>query len=315
MDIEKVLIVGKGALGLLYGDIIARHLGPDAVRYLMDDARYERHANDEPPTINGTPCAIGNVRASEAGIADLVIVAVKATGFEAALDSMEQVVGPDTRVVSLMNGITSERRIAERFGWSGTVLAVAQGMDAAFLGRALTFAHEGEVRFGAAPLTSPDAVHDIAAFFDRAGIAYTVEDDIEHRLWVKFMLNVGVNQTCMVYGGTYGSVSDPDGEQHRSFLAAMREVQAVARAEGVELSEDDLDSMVRIITTLHPDGMPSMAQDRLNRRRSEVESFSGTVIALADKHGIHVPQNRLLYRRVQEIEAEYSCARTGGTLS
>ena len=305
MAIEKVAIVGKGALGLMFGDIIARHLGPSAVHYLMDDERYERHANDKPPTVNGAPCRVGDVRASEAGVADLVIVAVKMPGFAAALDSMEHVVGPGTRIVSVMNGITSEERIAERFGWSGTVLAVAQGMDAAFLGRALTFAHEGEIRFGAAPQTDPDAVRDIAEFFDRAGIAYTIEDDIKHRLWVKFMLNVGVNQTCMVYGGTYGSVSDRSGEQHRSFVAAMRETQAVARAEGVELTEADLDSMVRIITTLDPDGMPSMAQDRVNRRPSEVESFGGTVIALADAHGIHVPQNRWLYRRAHEIEAEY----------
>ena len=117
MAIEKVAIVGKGALGLMFGDIIARHLGPSAVHYLMDDERYERHANDKPPTVNGTPCRVGDVRASEAGVVDLVIVAVKMPGFATALDSMEHVVGPGTRIVSVMNGITSEERIAERFGW------------------------------------------------------------------------------------------------------------------------------------------------------------------------------------------------------
>lgn len=305
MGVENVVIVGKGALGLLFGTLIAKEKGEGAVRYLMDDARYERHAHDV-PTVNGAPCTIPNLRASEAEPADLVIVAVKATGFSQALDSMERVVGPDTRVISLMNGITSEERIAERFGWDGVVLAVAQGMDATFIGSDLEYTHEGEIRFGAAEGTRPEAVADIAAFLTECRIPHTVEDDVRHRLWVKFMLNVGVNQTCMAYGGTYGSVSERDGEQHRSFLAAMREVQAVAREEGVVLDEADVDSMVRIIAGLDPDGMPSMAQDRVNRRPSEVEEFSGEVIALAEKHGgVHVPQNRWLNRRIHEIEAEY----------
>ena len=51
--------------------------------------------------------------------------------------------------------------------------------------------------------------------------------------------------------------------------------------------------------------MPSMAQDRINRRYSEVESFAGTVISYARRHGIQVPENEFLYRRVKEIEAEY----------
>ena len=301
MGIGNVVIVGKGALGLLFGNLIAQAKGAGHVAYLMDDARYERHAADV-VTINGTPCTISNLRQSQATPADLVIVTVKATGFAAALASMQAVVGPHTRIISLMNGISSERRIAERFGWEGTVLAIAQGMDATFIGTDLVYTHEGEIRLGAAQGTTPEAVSDIAGFLTSCGIQTIVEDDIQHRLWVKFMLNVGVNQTCMAYGGTYGSVSEPDGEQHRSFVAAMREVQAVARAEGVVLDEADLDSMVRIIAGLDPAGMPSMAQDRVNGRPSEVEEFSGVIIALADKHGIHVPQNRWLNARIHEIE-------------
>lgn len=304
MSIRKVVIVGKGALGLLYGDIISRHLGPDAVCYLMDDARADAHAGDV-VTVNGVPCALPTMRESEATVADLIIVTVKATGLDQALRTMERAVGPDTRIVSFMNGISSEQRIAQRFGWANTALSIVQGMDAAFIRGALSYVHEGEVRFGGAPGTSEQTLADLADFFGRAGISFVREQDIRHRMWVKFMLNVGVNQTCMVYGGTYGSVSDQTGEQHRCFVAAMREAQAVARAEGVELDEADVDSMVRIIAGLHPEGMPSMAQDRVNRRRSEVDAFSGVIMELADEHGIHVPTNRWLNRRVHEIESEY----------
>ena len=125
-----------------------------------------------------------------------------------------------------------------------------------------------------------------------------------HRLWSKFMLNVGVNQTCMVYSTTYSGAL-AQGEANRTMLAAMREVIAVAQAEGIALTEQDINQYIAILGTLSPDGIPSMGQDRINRRPSEVEMFAGTVIRLAKKHGLLVPTNEFLYRRVREIEQEY----------
>lgn len=304
MEIRNVVIVGKGALGLLFGGQIERALGPGSVRYLMDDARYERDRARH-ITINGEPCLLADVRAGEAAPADLIIVCVKAYGLDDAIDSMARAVGPSTRIISFMNGITSERRIAARYGWEHVALSVVQGMDATFIGDTFTYTHPGEVRMGAAEGTGPEVVPDIARLFDRCGIRYTVEDDMWRRLWVKFTLNVGINQTCMVYGGTYGSVVEPESEQLRSYVAAMREAAAVGHAEGVEVTERDISEMVALAASLEPDGMPSMAQDRINKKPSEVEEFAGTVIRLAERHSILVPQNRWLYRRIHEIEAAY----------
>ena len=304
MAIEKVAIIGKGAIGLLYGSVIAQNVGANSVEYVMDDARFERHAG-ETVTVNGKPCTIATLPASKAAPVDLVLLAVKATGLEASLDTMAAVMGPHTRIVSLLNGIRSEELIAARFGWERTVLSIAQGMDAVFIGGALTYTHPGEIRFGAAEGTDPAVVADIDAFYTRAGIAHVVEADIRHRLWTKLMLNVGINQTCMAFGGTYGSASEPGSEQNRCFIAAMREALAVGRAEGVALTEDDLTQMAELIASLDPAGMPSMAQDRINRKRTEVEEFSGTIVRLAQKHGILVPQNEWLYQRIREIEASW----------
>ena len=225
MAIRKAAIIGKGAVGLLYGTLIAQNIGPDAVEFVMDDERFARHAG-EMVTVNGEPCGIATIPASEASPVDLVILTVKATGLAGAIDSMERLVGPETRIASLLNGITSEERVAARYGWECTVLSVAQGMDAVFIGGALTFTHTGEIRFGAAEGTAPGVVDDIANFYARAGIAHTVEADIRHRMWTKLMLNVGINQTCMAYGGTYGSASEEGSEQNRCFIAAMREALA-----------------------------------------------------------------------------------------
>ena len=85
----------------------------------------------------------------------------------------------------------------------------------------------------------------------------------------------------------------------------MREARVVARAEGVEVTEDDLTQMVELLRTLDPEGMPSMAQDRINRKPTEVEEFSGTIIRLAERHGVLVPQNRWLYAQIRAIEAAW----------
>ncbi len=305
MHIEKVAIIGKGAVGLLYGSMIESALGAGTVEFVMDGERYARHADDA-VTINGEPCGIATVPASRAQLADAVIVTIKTTGLAAALDTMEAVVGPQTRIASLCNGIRSERAIAERFGWGRTVLSVAQGMDAVFIGDAMTYTHSGEIRFGAAEGTEAGVVDDLADLYARAGISHTVETDIVRRLWTKLMLNVGLNQTCMVYGGTYGSVLEPGGEQLRCFVAAMREARAVAEAESVGLTEADLSAMVDLVRGLDPAGMPSMAQDRVNGKLTEVEEFAGTIRELGRAHGIITPTNDWLYQRVRVIEGSDS---------
>ena len=304
LQINKVAFIGKGGVGLLYGSMIAQALGSDAVEYVMDDARFGRHANDT-LSVNGRPCALKSVRASEAMPADLVILTVKTTGLDQAIQTMERIVGPNTLIASLCNGITSEQKIAERFGWERTVLGICQGMDAVFLNGELTFTNTGEIRFGAAAGTDPATVAAIDELYTRCGIAHTVEADIAHRMWAKLMLNDGINQTCMAYGGTYGSATERGSEQRRCFVSAMRETLAVANAEGIELTEADLTQMVHLIEGLDPAGMPSMAQDRVARRKTEVEEFAGTICRLAAKHDIQAPQNEWLYQRIRDIEASW----------
>lgn len=303
MTINRMTIIGRGAIGLLYGSIAAATLGSDAVEYVMDAERFARHEGEQIRVLD-QPCNLPTVRVKDAKPAELLVLAVKAGGLDAALDLAAPLVGPGTRIVSLLNGITSEGACAARFGWEGVVPAVAQGLDATYLEHNLRYSSAGHIHIGAGDKTSPAAVADVADFFGRAGIPHIVEDDIRHRLWAKLMLNVGVNQTTMAFGGTYGTVaSDP--EQIRCFVAAMREVRAVAAAEGVELTEAELTDMFELCAQMAPDGMPSMAQDRVMHRPTEVEEFSGTIVRLGREHGILTPQNEWLYQRIREIEASW----------
>lgn len=300
-EIKNITIVGMGALGLLYGSMMAA--GGAQVRYVVDAERYVRYQDME-VTCNGELFRYQLVKDTEAEPADLVLTAVKGTGLAAALDTMAGCVGPETVILSVLNGISSEEILGERFGKEKIIHSVAQGMDAMKFGNSLQYTQTGRLHIGLAPGECADNLEAVKAFFDRTGVGYVEEDDILRRMWSKFMLNVGVNQTCMVYGTTYGGVL-ADGEPNRTMISAMREVIALAGAEGIALNEQDLNQYIDIIGTLSPDGTPSMGQDRINRKPSEVELFAGTVIRLAEKHGLYVPVNRFLYERVQEIEKEY----------
>ena len=111
MPIETVATIGKGAVGLLHGSKIAKAVGSKHLEYVMDDERYLRHRTDR-IVINGEDQTFITIPASQAKPVDLVVLAVKATGLDQAINSMEGLVGPETRIISLLNGVTSEEAIA-----------------------------------------------------------------------------------------------------------------------------------------------------------------------------------------------------------
>ena len=304
MNIERIAIVGMGALGVLYGDFLTERLGRGRVGFVVDAERRARYERME-ITANGRRCDFRLIDANESGHpADLVIFAVKATALEQAMEDAAGQIGTDTVILSVLNGITSEQLLEARFGGKNVVYCVAQGMDAVKQGGALTYTVMGQLCVGVPSEEKLPALDAVCALFDRIGLPYSRESDILHRLWSKFMLNVGVNQVVMVCEGAYGTIQVP-GKPREMMIAAMREVLELSRYEGVRITEDDLHFYVDLMNTMSPQGMPSMRQDGLAHRRSEVELFSGTVCRLAKKHGLPVPVNEWLYAKVKEMEAAY----------
>lgn len=303
--IQKTAIVGMGALGVLYADCIVQAKGKDAVSFVMDSERLQKYQG-KPLYVNGRERLFRLQDSETAESADLVIVAVKYGGLSSALDTMQNCVGEHTIILSVMNGISSEQIIAKRFGMEHLIDTVAQGMDAMKFGNELHYSKMGELRIGIEAGQKKENLDAAAVYLDAVQIPYVIEEDILHRLWGKFMLNVGVNQTCLAYETTYSGALDKGSEANRMMLAAMREVIALANAEGIGLTEADLEEYVRILGTLAPDGMPSMRQDGVAKRYSEVEMFAGTVLQMAEKHRLKAPANAFLYRRIKEMESAYA---------
>lgn len=306
MKIKNIAIVGMGALGVMYGDFLTGKLGKAHVEFIADQTRIDRF-NRDGMFCNGNPCDFSIVSETEAGRpADLVIFAVKATGLEAAIHTVRNKVSEHTMILSLLNGITSEEIIGKTFGMDRIIHCIVQGMDTIKENNQVTYAHFGQVCLGITDEneTKKQKLQDVLDLFDRISMPYALEDDILQRMWCKLMLNVGVNQAVMLYEGTYATVQKP-GEARELMQNAMQEVILIAQKENIQITQADFDAYVTLVDTLSPAGMPSMRQDGLARRKSEVELFAGTIIALADKHGVDVPVNRQIYKTVQKIESTY----------
>jgi 2-dehydropantoate 2-reductase len=304
MKIKTAAIVGLGALGILYGHQLSKALPAGALKIVADRKRIDRYKSGG-VYCNGELCAFDYVTPEQAEPADLVLVAVKQPGLIGAMDAMAGAVGENTVILSLLNGIASEPILAERFGADKLLACVAQGMDAVREGQSVRYTQMGWLVIGdMQPGPPSQKAQSVAAFFDAADVPHILADDMPRRLWNKFMLNVGVNQVLAGYGGGYGALQKP-GPLRDMTMAAMREVMAIAKMEGIRLEEQDIADWMRLIATLSPDGKPSMQQDVEARRQSEVELFAGTVIALGQKHGVPTPVNEALYKRILEIERDY----------
>lgn len=301
--INHITIVGMGALGVLYGDFFAEKLGEQAVTFLADGQRKARYEQDGVFCNGRKRDFLVSTPREEDEKAQLLIFAVKAAALEAAVRLASPCVGPNTVILSVLNGISSEEYIERELGIGNVLYCVAQGMDAVKLENRLTYAHMGKLCFGI-PKEEPEklpALEAVKELFGRIGLPYVIEPDIKHRLWSKWMLNVGVNQVVMVEEGTYGTVQTP-GPARERMKAAMREAIAVAEAAKVPVTEHDLEEYIALLDTLDPNGMPSMRQDGLEGRPTEVELFAGTVIKKAEQYGIKVPVNSALYREIKQLE-------------
>ena len=303
MEIKTVAIVGMGALGMLYGEQLNKVLPQGAVRFVMDSERLARHQNDV-YSVNGVEQSFSLQSSAEAEPVDLVIVATKFSGLNEALEEMQGLVGPQTIIFSVLNGISSEEYIKERYGDGNLLYCVALGMDAVREGTSLTYQHKGILKLGILEQKQRPALAAVMALLEKAGIQYVIEEDILHALWAKLLLNVGINQTCMVYATNYGGAFTNE-QARQDMFAAMHEVIAVAQREGIKLTEADFEGCVKVLRGLSPEGLPSMRQDALAQRKSEVELFAGTIIRLGAKHNVPTPVNQRYYDTILGMEAKY----------
>lgn len=297
-EIKKVLVCGIGAIGSIYADKIEKY-SPENLRVLVDETRFERYKKN-PTIFNDRILNFDYILPSATDFkADLIIIATKFDGLNDVIQNIKNFVKEDTVILSLLNGVTSEKIIAKTYGAEKLLYSYYIGHSAVRNGRHITHDGVNTIVFGSDNANDIKNENKVKIFFEKVGINYLIPKDIIHSLWLKYMLNVSANQTTAIFRMTFGEMFE--NEKCMEFaINIMKEVQAIAKVQGVNNSETLIDEALESLKTMTPDGKTSMLQDVEAGRKTEVDMFAGTIIKMGLEHNIPTPYNKII-KEILEI--------------
>lgn len=301
-EIENVLVCGIGAVGSIYADKIEKY-SPEKLRVLVDKSRLERYKKN-PTIFNGRTLDFKYVLSEETKFkADLIIIATKFDGLNDVIKNIKNFVKDDTIILSLLNGVTSEKIIAKTYGREKLLYSYFIGHSAIREGRKIVHDDVNTIVFGSENTNDFANVEKVKFFFEKAAINYLIPDDIIHSLWLKYMLNVAANQTTAILRMNFGEMLENDKCMDFA-INIMKEVQAIAKAEGVKNTETMIDETIKHLHTMIPEGKTSMLQDVEAGRKTEVAMFAGTIIKMGKELGIPTPYNKVIKDMIEIIHRQ-----------
>ena len=304
----KIGIVGAGAMGCVYAALMAdagnevwaidtwqAHVDAIAAHGL----RLEGASGDRTVALGATsdPATVGPC--------DLVIVATKAGQVEEAAAGARALLGPETAVLTIQNGLGSAAKVARVLGQERVIVGVVGGFGASI--KAPGHAHHNGmelVRLGEANGAATPRLERIARVWRDAGFTVKCFDDIDQLVWEKLICNVCYSGTATLTGLTVGEImADADAWPIASGCAA--EAYRVARARNVRLDFDDPVAYVRDFGAKIPNARPSMLLDHLAGRRSEIDAINGAIPPEALALGLEAPYNSLVSALVRAKETGF----------
>lgn len=286
-EIKNVLICGLGAIGTIYADIINRY-SPENLKILVDKERLDKYSKN-PTIFNGNELHLNYILPNDTSFkADLIIIATKSYNLDEVIKNIKNFIYKDTLIISLINGITSEHKIAEIYGGERLVYSYFIGHSAVRNNREITQDGVHKIVFGS--FHRKNNVKLIKEYFDKVGINYEMPEDIKYSCYLKYMLNVSCNQVSAVTHKTFGEMFESETCMDM-IKKAMYEVQQMACADGVLHYENLMDDALEILKTMSPEGKTSMLQDVEAGRKTEIDIFAEEVIKWGKRFNFSTPMN------------------------
>lgn len=295
----KLAVMGSGGVGGFFGGHLA-HVGCD-VSFVARGAHLaamrehglridsEAHGDVHLPRVKVTddPATIGPV--------DLVLIAVKLWDLDATALAIKPLVGPNTAVLSLQNGVLKDNILRRHFGDAAVMGGVAYVATQISAPGVIT--QTGPLQrfvLGEYDGSRSTRAEQMLAGLLRAGIDAELSDDIRRTLWEKYVFLVGLSGATAAMRSPIGAIRSH--ARTRAFLLdLMKETVAVGRAHGVNLPEDYADQRLQFADTVPADMTSSLHHDLERGNRLEVEWLSGGVVTLGEKVGVPTPANRAVW--------------------
>jgi 2-dehydropantoate 2-reductase len=228
---------------------------------------------------------------AEVGVCDLVVIATKAFDVDAAAHAAKPMVGNDTVVLPIQNGLGSADRIAAILGDERVAIGVAGGFGASIV-RPGHVHHNGWelLRVGERHGPATDRIRRVARVWEEAGFGVRAYDDVDQLVWEKLICNVCFSGTCAILERPIGGVLDDPAAWHVASSCAT-EAYAVARARGIGLDFDDPVAYVRTFGEKIRRARPSMLLDLMAGRPTEIDVINGAIPPEARRIGLTAPVN------------------------
>ncbi len=301
----KIAILGTGAMGSVYAALLAsaghevwaidawpEHV--DAMR--AHGLRVEGASGDRVVRLNAS------MRAADAGVCDLVIIATKVMHVPQAAESALPLLGPQTLVLSIQNGLGGPDAAARVLGTERMLVGVVGGFGASMRGPGHAHHNGWElVRLGELRGPVSERLRGVEALWAGAGFKVKCFDDIQQLVWEKLICNVAFSATCTLTERRIIEVIE-DADAWKVSAACAAEAYAVARAAGVHLDFSDPVTYVREFGLKIPQARPSMLLDHMAGRASEIDAINGAIGPAGAALGVAAPVNDALGNLVRAKE-------------
>jgi len=294
----RIAVMGSGGTGGYFGGLLAR--AGEEVTFIARGAHLEalrlrgltvksRLAGEFTLPVRATDTL------SEVGPVDLILFCVKTYDTDATAESIRPLIGADTMLLSLQNGVGNAERIAQIAGHEAELGAVAYVVSAIEApGVIAQTAGPGKIILGELGGGTSARTEQLHGVLQRAKIGAGVHPDIRVAIWQKFLFICAFSGVTALTRVPIGPIL-ADQETHALFRGTLEEAEAVARAGGIELPEDSVEQALATATAVEPWGRGSLYHDLAGGRRLELEALSGEVVRRGREHDIQTPLNFAIY--------------------
>lgn len=296
--ISKVALVGLGAVGA----VVASELQtvPGLELFCVVDGERKARYDANGIFINGKKQDFNLVTPDKVPEVDLAIIATKNLQIDQALSELSRAVGKETMLLSLLNGIQSEKEIEKVYGRERTLYGFIINITSVNLCGKIECSSNGTIVFGEKDNSHTERVQAVESLFEAAGISYKNPENIQLEMWKKFLINTTFNSVGAMCRSPYGGFKNVELQELVRKIGA--EVIAVANAEKIPLTRELLEDDITLTCSYTPTGKCSMLQDMEAARQTENDFFCGTVMRLGKEHNISTPYCEFMFQLLKGTE-------------
>ena len=293
----KIAVMGTGGVGGYFGGLLARagHEVTFVARGAHLQAIRERglrveSVNDGDFTVAGR--AIEDT--AGAGAQELVLFTVKMYHNAAAIAATRPLLGPDSLVLTLQNGIDNGQQLVDAFGRERTLIGSCYLEGRIREPGVVTQGGPGMASFGELEPGITERCQRLLAVFQEAGWRVDLQENMPGMLWKKFSYLAGSAAVGAASNSVFGEMRAIP-ETRAIIQGAIAEILDVGRAWGAPIMDDSLEWAMTSLDNFPAAGMSSLGKDFLEGRPVELEGLTGTAIRMARQVGVPTPINDTLY--------------------